>query len=742
MRSRLSSLRHRIDLGLFLPTAGLLLIGLLVVSSQGLSDLKPLDARHSTLVCGHLARTVIALVLMVAVMSVPLERIQRAGLMLYLMVLGLLFTAYFNAFSRFGLALIEPTWIQFEFPLIGERSIEWLHWVQLAIPLALASWMARAGEERWLVAVVTAVALLVPVFLVGVAFPYRFGWVLLSVVLMLAVARWWRSLLLVVLGLPVTLMAVIATMVVRINRRSSFLEYGDSASSMLGRSLEAIASAGLLGRGWGEGPVSHCLDVNYHPVLGLDRAASTAFTVFTEEFGVVGAVVLIGLVLALSLRGLQIAARAQGFARFAAVGLSVTLFGAAFLHIASVTHLLDANVLGDWIPRGLPLPLVGVGGNAMAINLIAIGLLYRFGRTAPPPAPGHTALPLPRNRGLTVVASLLIAASLLLVARTLDLQRGAYGYAKDESTAPTCRGNQRMSIAQAWDNDTQQRMIATERLLLWFAQLRSVETEPRPRLLANGAAVDFIPTLPSAPGGAADAPSAHVEQPVAPPQWLQASLSGILNSPFPSPSVAEDHVGERWLSHQVPDLSGWCVERGVRVRAACIETMAPELVPWFSTLDNAAIGSGALDRALSATGAVREILRSRAAGDADAPGLEIASLPRHGGTRLVAVAFPDTGPTCGDGACRTPTLLYRVTTAPDGQETPTLILISTQDWFEIGSWSIGRFDLFAYGQRPDGVDARIDSVEVYRCDQVCWPRARRWLKTTRTPDGAWHALDW
>ncbi|MBK1645106.1 hypothetical protein CKO25_10675 [Thiocapsa imhoffii] len=209
---------------------------------------------------------------------------------------------------------------------------------------------------------------------------------------------------------------------------------------------------------------------------------------------------------------MQIAARAQGFARFAAVGLSVTLFGAAFLHIASVTHLLDASVLGGhWSPRGLPLPLVGVGGNAMAINLIAIGLLYRFGRTAPPPAPGRTAPAATRNRALPVVA-----------------------------------------------------------------------------------------------------------------------------------------------------------------------------------------------------------------------GLEIASLPRHGGSRLVAVAFPDTGPdtspTCGDGACRTPTLLYRVTTAPDGQETPTLILISTQDWFEIGSWSIGRFDLFAYGQRPDGVDAQIDSVEVYRCDQVCWPR--------------------
>jgi rod shape determining protein RodA len=755
MRSRLSSFRHSIDLGLFLPTAGLLLIGLMVVGSLRLSDLDPVDAWKSTLVWGHLVRTAIALVLMVGVMSVPLERIQRVGLLLCLFVLGVPIIYEFNAFYWIGMAVWRPTWLYVDLPLFGGRSVNWLHWVLLAIPLALASWMAWVERERWPIALVTAVGLLVPVFLILAEHPFRGGWILLVALSMLAVARWRRSLLLVVLGVPTVVVALV------VSSSPSPLGLGTDLSwiredlydvtSPLGRSLEAIASAGLLGKGWGQGPVSHCLDSLHYQALGSDRAASMAFTVFTEEFGVLGAVVLIGLVLALSLRGLQIAARAQGFARFAAVGLSLMLFGSAFLHIASVTHLLDASVLGGyWSPRGLPLPLVGVGGNAMAVNLIAIGLLDRFGRTAPPPAPGRTAPPAPRSRALPVVAGLLIAASLLLVARTLDLQRGEYGYGKDGLTAPTCRANARTTSAQARENAAQQRMIATERLLLWVAQLRSGETETLPRLLAFGKSVDFIPTVPSAPGDAAGEPSAGVEEPGAPPRWLQASLSGILNSPFPPPSIAQDYVGERWLSHHFPEIDRWCVERGTRARAACIETMAPELVPWFSTLDDASIGSGAFDRALSATGAVRRILRSRAAGDADAPGLEIASLPGHDGSRLVAVAFPDAGPdtgtdagpTCGSGACRTPTLLYRVTTAPDGQETPTLILISTQDWHEMGSWSMDGFDLFAYGQRPDGVDAQIDSVEVYRCDPVCWPRASRWLKTTRTPGGARHELDW
>ena len=180
-----------------------------------------------------------------------------------------------------------------------------------------------------------------------------------------------------------------------------------------------------------------------------------------------------------------------------------------------------------------------------------------------------------------------------------------------------------------------------------------------------------------------------------------------------------------------------------RALADCIDAMAPELIPWFSALDDASTGSGALDRALSATGAVRRILRSRAAGDAQAPRMEIASVLPRGDTQLVAVAFSDTSPSCGSGDCRTPTLLYRVTTAPDGQETPTLILISTQDRFETDlGWSSDGFGLFAYGERPDGVDAQVASIDVYRCDHVCWPRASRWLKTTRTPDRVWLQLDW
>ena len=188
MRSRLSSFRHGIDPGLCLPTTGLLLIGMMVVGSLRLSDPDPVDAWKSTLVWGHLVRTVIALVLMLGVMSVPLERIQPLGLFLCLLVLGVPIISEFNAFYWIGIAVWRPTWLYFDLPLFGGRSVNWLYWVLLAIPLALASCMAWVERERWPIALVTAVGLLVPVFLIPANHSFRGGWILLVVLAALAVA--------------------------------------------------------------------------------------------------------------------------------------------------------------------------------------------------------------------------------------------------------------------------------------------------------------------------------------------------------------------------------------------------------------------------------------------------------------------------------------------------------------------------------------------------------------------------
>ncbi|TVQ85119.1 MAG: hypothetical protein EA400_16480 [Chromatiaceae bacterium] len=92
MMSRLATVRHTIDLGLFLPTARLLLIGVLLTGSLSLSDPIAFSAEDSTLAWSHVLRAAVGLLLMVGVMLVPPERIQRAGLVLYLLALAVLIT--------------------------------------------------------------------------------------------------------------------------------------------------------------------------------------------------------------------------------------------------------------------------------------------------------------------------------------------------------------------------------------------------------------------------------------------------------------------------------------------------------------------------------------------------------------------------------------------------------------------------------------------------------------------------
>lgn len=73
---------------------------------------------------------------------------------------------------------------------------------------------------------------------------------------------------------------------------------------------------------------------------------------------------------------------------------------------------------------------------------------------------------------------------------------------------------------------------------------------------------------------------------------------------------------------------------------------------------------------------------------------------------------------------------------------PTLILISTQDHLEIDphTWFWEELNLFAYSRQHDEIDVQTDSIDVDRCEHVCWPTAVRRLETRRHPDRVW--LDW
>lgn len=123
----------------------------------------------------------------------------------------------------------------------------------------------------------------------------------------------------------------------------------------------AIGSGGAFGKGWLAGSQAH---LSFLP----EHATDFIFAVCGEEFGFIGGIVLITLMLLITMRSLYIAKHAQtGFSQLLAASLAVMFFLSAFVNIGMVMGILPVV--------GIPLPLISYGGTAMVTFLAAFGVL-------------------------------------------------------------------------------------------------------------------------------------------------------------------------------------------------------------------------------------------------------------------------------------------------------------------------------------------------------------------------------
>jgi rod shape determining protein RodA len=123
----------------------------------------------------------------------------------------------------------------------------------------------------------------------------------------------------------------------------------------------AIGNGGLLGQGLFEGSQTQS---GFVP----EQHTDFVFTVAGEEFGLLGAGVVIALFAVLLWRALLIARRAPDvFGRLAAVGVICWFAFQAFQNIGMCLGIMPIT--------GVPLPLVSYGGTSMFASLMAVGLL-------------------------------------------------------------------------------------------------------------------------------------------------------------------------------------------------------------------------------------------------------------------------------------------------------------------------------------------------------------------------------
>jgi rod shape determining protein RodA len=113
----------------------------------------------------------------------------------------------------------------------------------------------------------------------------------------------------------------------------------------------AIGSAGLFGKGYLQGTQSQG---DFLP----EKHTDFIFTMIGEEFGLVGALAVLGLYFALFLLTMAVSMRARTmFGRLAAAGIAVTLGLYVIINTSMVIGLMPVV--------GIPLPLISFGGTAM-----------------------------------------------------------------------------------------------------------------------------------------------------------------------------------------------------------------------------------------------------------------------------------------------------------------------------------------------------------------------------------------
>ncbi|MCK0507590.1 rod shape-determining protein RodA [Aromatoleum anaerobium] len=133
------------------------------------------------------------------------------------------------------------------------------------------------------------------------------------------------------------------------------------------QSTIAIGSGGVLGKGWTEGTQTH---LAFLP----ERHTDFIFSVLAEEFGLLGALVLLASYLLLLLRGFVIAAQAPSLAtRLLAGSITMIFFTYAFVNMGMVSGILPVV--------GVPLPFISYGGTALVTLCLGIGILMSIQRS-------------------------------------------------------------------------------------------------------------------------------------------------------------------------------------------------------------------------------------------------------------------------------------------------------------------------------------------------------------------------
>ncbi|MBI1942637.1 MAG: rod shape-determining protein RodA [Betaproteobacteria bacterium] len=338
---------------------GTLLALALALSTLGLATLYSASLEQPARVTAQLANLAVALAAMWLAARVPPQTLMRFAPPAYLIGLALLVAVALYGDMVHG----ARRWLH-----VGVTRFQPSEMMKLALPLMLA-WYFHRNEAtlRLRDFAFGALLLAVPALLIArqpdlgtavlvaaagfyVIFFAGVGWKVLGAIGLLGAAS-----LLPLWGL------------LHDYQRKRILTLIDPTQDPLGagyhtiQSTIAVGSGGLAGKGWLHGTQTH---LEFIP----ERHTDFIFAVFSEEFGLVGNVMLLALYALLIARGLMIAAHAATvFARLLAAAITLMFFTYAFVNMGMVSGILPVV--------GVPLPFVSYGGTSLLTLFIGVGIL-------------------------------------------------------------------------------------------------------------------------------------------------------------------------------------------------------------------------------------------------------------------------------------------------------------------------------------------------------------------------------
>ena len=305
----------------------------------------------------------VALAVMFVAANIPPQVLMRLAVPIYLVGVGLLVATEVGGITVKG----ATRWLD-----IGVGRIQPSEIMKLGLPMMLAWYFhKREGGLRSYDFVIAAVIVLVPVALI-IKQP-DLGTALLvlaagSYVIFFAGLPWkWLA---AMIGAGIAALPLAWTLL-HDYQRERILTLIDPSTDPLGKGFHtlqamiAIGSGGVFGKGWMQGTQTH---LEFIP----ERTSDFIFAVYSEEFGLVGNLVLVLLFFALIWRAMAIALNAPTlFARLLAAALGLIIFTYAFVNMGMVSGILPVV--------GVPLPFISYGGTALVTLGMACGMLMSIG---------------------------------------------------------------------------------------------------------------------------------------------------------------------------------------------------------------------------------------------------------------------------------------------------------------------------------------------------------------------------